>query len=165
MADMRQYAGGGPEARTEDDALLRVEYAIAQESRMTDPAKGPLESYPEYMQRRNQEIAARAREAKLGAYAARQAQDGPHSAMLGQASGTAPYSPLGITTRQRNVNGVGTDYDAGSLYASRPALNNPASTFTREAICAVIRAEKTRPQTESSLETLNRLQSIFENLE
>lgn len=53
----------------------------------------------------------------------------------------------------------------GVAVGTAQAPNTPAKMFSRETICAIIRAERTRPQTEASLQALSRLQSIFENLE
>lgn len=82
------------------------------------------------------------------AYAARQAQDGPHGVQQGRAQDkTDPtfYSP---TEAKLAVQ-----------------FHAPGKVFGRETIVAIIRAERTRPQSPDSLETLNRLQSTFENLE
>jgi hypothetical protein len=57
MEDVRKYAGGGPEAQHQDEALRA--YQQEQYHRIANPAPG-LESYPGYMARRAQETAAQA---------------------------------------------------------------------------------------------------------
>lgn len=131
---------------------------------------GPVDPFEK--QRRSREHAALRREADLALARARemaqitqQHLDGAKS--VHDAEGLREYHARGgsIGAHGSGLAAVGADYDAGNHYAYRPALNNPAKVFTRETILAVFRIERTRPQTEASLETLNRLQSIFENLE
>lgn len=88
-------------------------------------------------------------------YEAQRRENGGRSPMVGDA---------------RDTNAVGRDYEDGphgvALYQGTAQMPRaPGKMFTRETICAIIRAEKTHPQTEESLATLNRLQSTFENLE
>jgi hypothetical protein len=58
-----------------------------------------------------------------------------------------------------------TAHDNAEVLGMAQQPSAPGKMFSREAICAVIAAEKTHPQTEESISTLNRLLSIFKNLE
>jgi hypothetical protein len=57
--------------------------------------------------------------------------------------------------------------DIAVAYAAGVAqqLRAPGKMFSREVVCAIIRAQRTQPQTEESVSALNRLLTIFENLE
>lgn len=171
--DNKQQAGGGPEVYGPSDFNVWRAQMEAVEEVFKRRTTGEHDAYLRGVFG-DSTITAEARQAYMRKHRLRHengvlVQDPEGVTAYGQV-GRLGAQPLPHATGQqpgemgavRGVPGAKEEPRPGQWVAQHRA---PGKAFTRAEVVAVIRAEKTRPQPDDSISALNRLQSIFENME